>query len=65
MATYKKIDGRTPGGGAYCEIYFFDEVGNPADEEKAVRFVIRECTETGDLIAETWGFTENNQKTKN
>lgn len=61
MATYKRIDGKTPNGGAYSEIFFFDEAGNSVDEEKAVRLVIRECAENGDLIAETWGHTENNQ----
>ena len=62
MATHKKIEGKTPSGGAYCEIYFFDESGNSVDEEKAVRLVIRECAENGDLIAETWAYTKNSQE---
>ena len=61
MATYRKIEGRTPMSGAYSELLFFDKDGNPADETVAVRFVIRECTENGELIAETWGYTETNQ----
>lgn len=61
MATHKKIEGKTPNGGAYSEIFFFDEGGNSVDEEKAVRLVIRECAKNGDLIAETWGYTGNNQ----
>lgn len=61
MATYRKVEGKTPNGGAYSEIYFFDKDGNAIDETKADRAVIRECTENGDLIAETWGYTENNQ----
>lgn len=55
MATYRKIKGKTPNGGAYSEIYFFDEKGNAVDETKAVRCVIRECSEKGELISETWG----------
>lgn len=55
MAKHKKIMGKTPNGGAYSEIYFFDNSGNIVDETKAVKCVIRECAENGDLIAETWG----------
>lgn len=61
MATYRKMVGKTPKGGAYSEFYCFDKDGNPVDETKAVRFVIRECAENGDLIAETWGYTDNNR----
>lgn len=62
MATYKKINGMTPNGGAYSEIHFFDANGNLVDETVAVRFVVRECAENGDLICETWGYTEENNK---
>ena len=55
MAKHKKIIGETPNGGTYSEIYFFDNSGNVVDESKATKCVIRECTENGDLIAETWG----------
>ena len=55
MAKHKKIIGETPNGGAYSEIYFFDRSGNVVDESKAVKCVIRECVENGDLVAETWG----------
>lgn len=54
MATHIKINERTPNGGAYSEIYFYDENGNAADESVAVRCVIRECKANGDLINETW-----------
>ena len=46
-------------------LYFFDELGNPVDEENAVRFVIRECSENGDLIAETWAFAEHCRENDN
>ena len=55
MATHERIDGPTPNGGVYSEIYYFDSNGNPVDEEKAARCVIRECDKNGNLIHETWG----------
>ena len=55
MANYIRKNEPTPNGGAYSEIYFFDEKGNSVDETDAVRCVIRECAENGDLINETWG----------
>lgn len=61
MAKYEKIVGETPNGGSYSEIYYFDEEGNIVDEAKAVRCVIRECSEDGKLIAETWGTVGNDE----
>lgn len=55
MATHKRINERTPNGGAYSEIFYFDKNGNATDETKATRCVIRECKANGDLISETWG----------
>lgn len=55
MATYERINEKTPSGGAYSEIYYFDAEGRPVDESKAVRCVIRECAANGDLINEIWG----------
>ena len=37
------------------EIYYFDDDGNPADEEEATRCVIRECDKDGNLLNEIWG----------
>lgn len=51
--------GKTPHGGDYSEMIFLDSDNNVVeDEEKAVRFVIRECKANGELIRETWGFTK-------
>lgn len=58
MAEHKKIVGKTPNGGDYSEIYFFDENGKPVDESKASRCVIRECKKNGELVNETWGTVE-------
>lgn len=55
MPTYKRNDEETPSGGAYSEIYYFDDDGNPADEEEATRCVIRECDKNGNLLNEVWG----------
>lgn len=55
MATYKRNDEETPSGGAYSEIYYFDDDGNPADEEEATRCLIRECDKNGNLLNEVWG----------
>lgn len=62
MAKHLKVNGETPNGGDYSEIYYFDSDGNIVDETEAVRCVIRECTKSGELIAETWGTVENNKK---
>ena len=58
MATRIKIKEKTPNGGAYSEIYFFDASKNPVDEAEAVYCAIRECAENGDLIQETWATVE-------
>lgn len=55
MAKYKRTNEPTPSGGAYSEIYFFDNDGNAVDEKEAARCVIRECAENGELINEIWG----------
>lgn len=55
MASYKRDNEKTPSGGAYSEIFFFDENGNPVDEEEATRCVVRECGANGELINEIWG----------
>ena len=60
MANYKRINEKTPCGGAYSEIYYFDTDGNPADEAKANRCVIRECAKNGELLNEIWGTIEAN-----
>lgn len=58
MAKYQKVKGKTPNGGDYSEIHFFDADGNPTDEKTAVRCVVRECKENGDLVFETWAECE-------
>lgn len=55
MTSYERCNEKTPNGGAYSEIYYFDKDGNIVDASIAVRCVIRECDENGNLICETWG----------
>ena len=55
MANYERINEKTPCGGDYFEIFYFDDNGNPIESEKATKFVIRECDSNGNLIKETYG----------
>ncbi len=55
MAKKIKTKEKTPNGGDYSEIIFFDNDGNIVDESKAVRCVIRECDSEDNLIHETFG----------
>ncbi len=50
----KRIDGITPNGGAYSEIYYLDKDHNVVPEEKATLIFIRECNEKGELINTTY-----------
>ena len=53
MATYERVNEKTPCGGDYSEIFYFDDNGNPVEAEEATKFVIRECDRDGNLIKET------------
>lgn len=53
----KRIDGPTPAGGAYSEIWYFDSNDNVVDEKEATTFIIRECAKDGTLIKTTRGYT--------
>lgn len=59
MAKYERINEPTPNGGVYSEIHYFNDAGESVDETTATRCVIRECTEDGSLICETWGTCDN------
>lgn len=54
MATHKRTNEPTPSGGAYSEIYFFNDAGEPVDETIATKCAIRECTQDGNLLNEIW-----------
>ena len=62
MATHEVINEETSNGSAYSEIYYLDEKNNVVDSNIATHCVIREFTADGNLICETWGFTENYNK---
>ncbi len=55
MATYQREEGKTPNGGDYSEIFYQDKDGNPIDESKAFRFILRECKSDGTLVNEIFG----------
>ena len=55
MITSERQKGSTPRGGAYSEIFYFDDAWQPTDRSAATKCVIRECAEDGSLICETWG----------
>lgn len=55
MATHKRVNEKTPNGGAYSEIFYFDDNGHLVDEKEATRCSIRECDSDGNLIRETHG----------
>lgn len=46
----KRIDGKTPHGGAYAVAYYSDADGNAADKEQAVNVEIVEFTKDGKEI---------------
>jgi hypothetical protein len=51
----KRILEKTPNGGDYSEIFYFDKDGKPAEKSKAVKCIIRECKANGELINEIFG----------
>ena len=53
--THEKKYGPTPSGGAWSEIYYMNDKGDPADADAATRCIIRECREDGTLINEIYG----------
>ena len=53
--TSERIMGKTPNGGDYSEIFYFDEDGNWQIPQKAVRCIIRECKMNCELVNEIFG----------
>ena len=45
---------KTPSGGDYSEIYFFDDDWNTVPDDRATCGVVRECREDSTLIQETY-----------
>ena len=56
----EKVIGKTPNGGDYSEIFYFDDNGNPIDSDKATRCIIRECKNDGSVIKEIYGICKDN-----
>lgn len=51
----ERIDGTTPAGGDYSEVYYFDDNENAVDKSKATHVIVRECMKDGTLIRTTRG----------
>jgi len=49
---------KTPNGGVVAEAYFFDDVGNSVEKDKATRMIIRELDAKGNLLWETFGMID-------
>lgn len=60
--THKKVIGKTPAGGDYSEIFYYDSDGKPVDEEKASKCIIRECKVDGTLLNEIFGVSKGGVK---
>jgi hypothetical protein len=57
---HEKIIEKTPNGGDYSEIFYFDDNGNPIDSEKATKCIIRECKNDGTVVNEIFGLCNQN-----
>lgn len=55
MLTKETSKHKTPNGGEYSEIYYFDKNMKPIDKNKAVWCWIRELDKDKNLIFETYG----------
>ena len=53
VASNKRIEGSTPSGGDYAELYFMDADGNPVDEKDATCGEIVELTNDGKMLMST------------
>ena len=58
MASFERVEGKTPNGGDYSEIFYQNDDGEPVDESVATKFVLRECKTDGTLVHETFGFMD-------
>ena len=54
MATYKRINEKTPNGGDYSEIFYLNDKNDLADDTLATLFIIRESKNNGELVSETF-----------
>lgn len=52
---YEKVMGRTPHGGAYCEIFYYDNENVMCEAKDATRCIIYERKRNGQLINVIYG----------
>ena len=53
------INGLTPHGGDYTEVWYLDDNENVVDKNSASVCMIRECKSDGTLVSSTRGFVNN------
>ena len=56
---YKRIEGKTPSGGDYSEIWYIDKNGNVVDEDAATNCIVNECQNDGRIVATTRAIINN------
>lgn len=54
MAIIKRIDGKTPNGGDYTEVYFQNIFGESVEEEVATKAEVVEYTTAGEQVWRTY-----------
>lgn len=55
MAVRKRENGKTPNGGDYSEITFFNDAGEMVDEKIATNFILNECKKDGAIVGTIYG----------
>ncbi len=56
MTGYVKLFNGNKNRGDYTEITYYNETGEQADPEEAVRVCIKEILASGEVVKETWGY---------
>lgn len=51
MAT-QRIDGKTPSGGEYAIVVFYDDDLKETDKENATKILVKECDKDGNVLKE-------------
>jgi hypothetical protein len=54
IITSERMDQKTPNGGDYSEIFYYDDDGNSVDKKVATKAIVREYKYDGTFICETF-----------
>ncbi len=58
-AVFERRIEKTPNGGDYSEIHYFDENTMPCSSQKAVKCIIYEKKNNGEIVYTTYGYCNN------